>query len=76
MNTFLSILFVKGDGLLPSAELRNVDFPQAVGPATMRSLFLVNNDFSVDSLVNINASRRKCLGAFLVLIINSVPLWL
>ena len=76
MNTFLSIFFVNGDGLLPSAELRNVDFPHAVGPATMRSLFLVNNDYPVDSLGNINASRRKCLGAFLILIIHSVPLWL
>ena len=49
MKVFLSISFVKGDGLLPSAELMNVDLPHPVGPATMRSLFLLNKDYRVNS---------------------------
>ena len=49
VKTFLSNFFVKADGLPPRAELMNVDLPHPVGPATMRSLFLLNKDYRVDS---------------------------
>ena len=45
LKAFLRIFLVKGDGLLPSADLRNVDLPHPVGPATINSLFLLNKSY-------------------------------